>query len=89
MSVKGTLDIIQRPVVLDISGKIELLMRASLDPVYVPPAPAENDIQDNSIFQFTSGSILSAANGVQVTEVETLLDIDPAIFTQIRHFVAE
>ncbi|VAW65417.1 hypothetical protein MNBD_GAMMA08-2685, partial [hydrothermal vent metagenome] len=52
-------------------------------------APAANDIIESSIFDLTSGSVLTAVNGVQVTEVETLLDIDPAIFTQITHFVVE
>ena len=80
---------VQRPVVLNISGKVELLMRASLNPIYADPAPLPQDIQDNSILQFTSGDTLSAVNGVQVTEVETLLDISPAIFTDIRHFVVD
>lgn len=89
IGVKGTLGTIQRPLVLNISGKVELLMRASLSPIYTPPAPATEDIQDNSILQFTSADTLSAVNGIQTTEVETLLDISPAIFTDIRHFVAD
>ncbi|NOX43619.1 MAG: filamentous hemagglutinin N-terminal domain-containing protein [Gammaproteobacteria bacterium] len=89
IGVKGTLGTIQRRVVLDISGKVELLMRATLNPIYAPPAPLPEDIQDNSILQFTSGDTLAAVNGVQVTEVETLLDINPAIFTDIRHFVVD
>lgn len=85
---KGNLGTLQRPLVLDISGKVELLMRASLDPIYIEPVPnADTDIRDNSLLQFTSADTLAAANGVQVTEVETLLDIDPAIFTDLRHFV--
>lgn len=84
---KGTLGTIQRPLVLDISGKVELIMRASLNPIYVDPVPAPDDIHDESILQFTSFSILSAINGLTLTEVENLLDIDPAIFTDIRHYV--
>jgi hypothetical protein len=90
IGVKGNLGTLQRPMVLDISGKVELLMRASLNPLYAPPAPDPNtDIQDNSVLRFTSADTLAAANGVQITEVETLLDIDPAIFTDIRHFVVD
>ncbi|VAW65882.1 hypothetical protein MNBD_GAMMA08-3064, partial [hydrothermal vent metagenome] len=84
---RGTLGTIQRPLVLDISGKVEIIMRASLDPVYVAPIPAPQDIRDESILQFTSFNILSTINGITLTEVENLLDIDPAIFTDIRHYV--
>ncbi|MFK5948230.1 MAG: filamentous hemagglutinin N-terminal domain-containing protein [Methylococcales bacterium] len=87
IGVKGTLGTIQRPVVLDISGKVELILRASLDPIYIDPVPAPDDIRDESILQFTSGNILSAINGLTLTEVENLLDIDPAVFTDIRHYV--
>ena len=88
VGVRGTLGTIVRPVVLDISGKVELLMRASLNPIYAPPAPLPVDIQDNSIFRFISAETLSAVNGIQLTEVENLLDISPAIFTDIRHAIA-
>lgn len=88
VGVRGNLGTLQRPLVLDISGKVELFMRASLDPIYIDPVPnPETDIRDESVLQFTSADTLAAANGVQITEVETLLDIDPAIFTDIRHFV--
>jgi len=88
VGVRGNLGTLQRPVVLDVSGKVELFMRASLDPIYIAPVPnPETDIRDESVLQFTSADTLAAANGVQITEVETLLDIDPAIFTDIRHFV--
>ncbi|VAW60905.1 hypothetical protein MNBD_GAMMA09-1696, partial [hydrothermal vent metagenome] len=89
IGVKGTLGTIQRPMVLDISGKVELLMRASLNPTYAPPAPLPGDIQDDSIFRFISIDTLSAVNGVQLTEVENIRDINPAIFTDIHHFLVD
>ncbi len=89
IGVKGTLGTIKRPIVMDVSGKVELVLRASLDPVYVEPVPAPDDIRDESILQFTSGNILSAINGLTLIDVENLLDISPAIFTEIYLFVVD
>ena len=90
VAVKGTLGSLSRNMVLDISGKVEITTLARLDLIYAPPAPAPADIIEVSTIDLTSSNVLAATNGVQVTEVETLLDIDPAIFTDIRHFaVAE
>lgn len=76
IGVKGTLGTIKRPIVMNVSGKVELI-------------PALNDIRDESILQFTSGNILSAINGLTLIDVENLLDISPAIFTEIYLFVVD
>ncbi len=81
---RGTFGTLQRPLVLDISGRVELRMRATLNPVFLDPQPVDVVIDG---LQFDAAETLSAVNGVQVTEVETLLDISPAIFTDVRHFV--
>ncbi len=84
--VHGTLGTVQRPMVLDISGKVELWMRATLDPVYFPSTPG--DIRDESFIRYSATETLAITGGVQVTDVETLLDISPAIFTEVLPFVA-
>ncbi len=87
IGLNGTLGTITRPIVLDISGKVELALRATLDPVYIDPIPAPADIRDESLLPFISANVLNTVNGLALIDVENLLDIDPAIFTDIRHFV--
>ena len=87
IGIQGTLGTLTRPMVLDISGKVEFIMGATLNPQYAPPEPLPADIRDESIIQFVAGDVTNAVNGLTLTEVENLLDISPAIFTELYLFV--
>ncbi|VAW71408.1 hypothetical protein MNBD_GAMMA10-1625, partial [hydrothermal vent metagenome] len=86
IGLNGTLGTIARPLVLDISGTVELALRASLDPTFLAPAPAPADIRNTSFLPFISANVLNAVTGLTVIGVENLLDINIAIFTDLNLF---
>ncbi|VAW59628.1 Alkaline phosphatase, partial [hydrothermal vent metagenome] len=84
----GTFGTFQRPITLDVpqDGSVLIATRASFDPQFAPPRP--DDVVTQGI-DFTALGAISAAAGEQLVAVESLGDIDPAIFTDLQNYSAE
>ncbi|MDH5179851.1 MAG: hypothetical protein OEY07_09295, partial [Gammaproteobacteria bacterium] len=71
------------PITIDIHGVFTLLANISNYDFYnsIP-----SDIVDNSTIRLSIGSLFSLLSGQKLIEVESMFDIDPAIFTAVRNF---
>lgn len=83
LGLNGTFGSTSRPLVLNIRDLAVIETRASLNPQFANPRP---EVQDNSLLQFSGFDTLSAIAGEQLVEVESLGEIDPAIFTELQNF---
>ena len=84
--LQGTFGTINRPLVLNIQESVLINARSSLSPIFYPNQP--RSIDDRSVFQFNSFEALSSVSGDQLVEVETLAEINPAIFTDVRNYAS-
>lgn len=82
----GTFGTTQRPLVLRIRDSALIQTRASLNPQFAEPRPV---VTDESLLQFSGLDTLSAISGEQLVEVETLAEVDQAIFTDLQNFSME
>lgn len=83
----GTFGTFDRPLTLDVPGSVLIDTRASFDPQFVPPGP--NTVSTLGLdFSGILGA-LSAISGEQLVEVETLGEIDEAIFTDLQNYSME
>lgn len=74
-----------RPLVLDVpsTGSVLVIVRNSTQPLFLPETPNFDD--SNSLFSI-SLNVASAVAGEQLVEVESLGEIDPAIFTDLQNY---
>ena len=74
----------ERPLVVDVTNGLIMTTARTITPFYPNGLPSSVDYGPGVIFDtFTA---LSALAGNQLVEVESLLEIDPAIFTPIRNY---
>ncbi len=83
-SFTGTFGSIARPLVLRVRDIATISVRTSFSPLFAAPLPEIND--SASLFSFSSFDTISALAGGQLVEVESLVDVDPAIFTDLRNY---
>ncbi len=83
-SFSGTFGSIARPLVLRVRDIATISVRTSFSPLFAAPLPEIND--SASLFSFSSFDTISALAGGQLVEVESLVDVDPAIFTDLRNY---
>ena len=80
----GTFGTFDRPITLNVPGAVLIDTRASFDPQFVPPRP--NSISTLGLdFAGVLGA-LSSLGGEQLVEVESLGEIDQAIFTDLQNY---
>ncbi|MBL4703688.1 MAG: hypothetical protein JKY54_04155, partial [Flavobacteriales bacterium] len=81
---EGTFGSVIRPLVLRVRDVVNISVRTSFSPLFDAPLPEIND--SDSLFSFSSLDTLSALAGGQLVEVESLVEVDPAIFTDLRNY---
>ena len=82
----GTFGSVERPLTLDVPGSVLIDTRTSYFPRFVPPGPESLDTRG---IDFTIIGAVSAVAGEQLVEIESLGDIDPAIFTELHNYNQE
>jgi hypothetical protein len=82
----GTFGNFQRFLTLNVPGSVLIDTRGAFNPRFVPPGP-ESLISEG--IDFTVLGAISAVAGEQLVEVETLGEIDPAIFTELKNYSLE
>ncbi|MBI3186815.1 MAG: hypothetical protein HYZ31_02945, partial [Gammaproteobacteria bacterium] len=85
LALRGSFGTLSRPIVAYIPGDITVFSRISFSPVFLPTEPLDR-IADTSLLKFSALDTLSSLAGEQVVEVESLDDVDPAIFTNIQNY---
>ncbi|WP_444993987.1 hypothetical protein [Aliikangiella sp. IMCC44359] len=79
----GNFGSLTRPLVLRVRDTAVITVRANLNPQFAPPLP---DIDDSgSLLNFSAVDTISIIAGGQV-ELESLVEVDPAIFTDLRNY---
>ena len=81
---EGTFGSVTRPLVLRVRDVVNISVRTSFSPLFDAPLPEINDSE--SLFSFSSLDTLSALAGGQLVEVESLVEVDPAIFTDLQNY---
>ena len=84
--LQGTFGTIKRPLVLNVQESVLINSRSSLNPIFYPNQP--RTVDDRSLLQFNAFDALSTLSGGQLVEVETLAEINPAIFTDVRNYAS-
>lgn len=82
----GTFGDFSRSLTLNVPGSVFIDTRGSFDPQFVAPGPSS--LVSEGIDFAVLGSITSVA-GEQLVEIESLSEIDPAIFTALRNYNQE
>lgn len=75
-----------RPVIIYAKGNITLFSVISWDPVFLPSDAYPGRISNTSLLNFSAFETLTSLAGDQVVEVESLDDVDPAIFTNVHNY---
>ncbi|MCP3690363.1 MAG: hypothetical protein GY784_18325, partial [Gammaproteobacteria bacterium] len=86
LGVAGTFGSFERHLVLNVTGDVVINTRGAFDPQFVPPGPTS--VVSTGI-DFSAASTASAIAGEQLVEVESLSEVDPAIFTALRNYSQE
>ncbi|MCP4473344.1 MAG: S-layer family protein, partial [Gammaproteobacteria bacterium] len=86
IGVAGTFGTHDRYLTLNVSGDVVINTRGAFEPEFVAPGPAS---LDSTGFNFTAAGAISAIAGEQLIEVESLSEVDPAIFTALRNYSHE
>ncbi len=86
VGLAGNFGAFDRPLVLRIRDRAGITTLASFNPQFAPPRP---EVEDNSNFTFVATDAILAITGEQLVEVETLGEIDPAIFTDVRNYATD
>ncbi|MBL4607110.1 MAG: hypothetical protein JKY01_04700 [Pseudomonadales bacterium] len=84
--LQGTFGTIDRPLVINIQDSVLINARSSLNPIFYPNQP--RIVDDRSLLQFSAFDALDTLSGGQLVEVETLAEINPAIFTDVRNYAS-
>ena len=84
--LQGTFGTINRPLVLNMQDSVLINTRSSLNPIFYPNQP--RTVDDRSLLQFSAFDALSTLSGGQLVELETLAEINPAIFTDVRNYAS-
>jgi len=82
----GTFGDFNRFLTLDVPGSVLIDTRGSFNPRFVPPGPSSLISEG---IDFTVLTAISAVAGEQLVEVESLGEIDPAIFTELKNYSLE
>ncbi len=82
----GSIGAANRPLVIWAEGTIETYGTVSYGTIFLPPYADPDRIHDTSLVNFSASDTLAALSGEQVTEVEALDDVDPAIFTEVHNY---
>jgi hypothetical protein len=82
----GNLGVASRPLVIYAPGDISTVSVISFDPIYLPATGRVGTTTETSLVNFSATDTLAALAGEQVTEVEDLDDVDPAIFTEVHNY---
>ncbi len=80
---EGNFGEVGRPIYLDIHGTFTLLANISSYDFY---GAIPDNIIDNSTIKLSVGSLFSVLPNQQMIEVESLFDLDPAIFTAVTNY---
>jgi hypothetical protein len=83
---EGTFGSFQRFLTLDVPGDVLIETQGTFNPRFVPPGPASYESQG---IDFTVLGAITAVAGEQLIEVESLSDVDPAIFTELKNYSLE
>lgn len=74
---------VDRPIYLDVHGVFTLLANVSAYDFY---GGIPSDIVDNSSIKLSISTLFSLLSGQKLIEVESLADLDPAVFTEVRNY---
>jgi len=80
--VSGTIGLVNRPLVID-GSTVTVNSRRTWKPIFASPGTAYTDIAGSS----ASASDITATSHEQLVQVETLAEVNPAIFTSVRNYV--
>jgi hypothetical protein len=81
----GTFGSPGRPITLNIQDTLFISALTAFTPLF-PPDGRPNRIVDESIATVSSVEAVTALTGSQLIEVESVSEIDPAVFTEIHNF---
>ena len=83
IGARGNLGTPERPIVIWAPHEIETVSVVSFSPIFLP---GTGTISETAWVHFSAFDILTGLAGEQVTQVENLDTIDPAIFTEVHNF---
>ncbi len=83
VTVNGEFGTFERPIVLRLNSEFFLASTISSTFFLGGPPPVVNDTSDLQLSVFDS---LNSVSGQQLIEIESLADIDPAIFTELHNY---
>ena len=83
VTVNGEFGTIERPIVLRLNSEFFLASTISSTFFLGGSPPVVNDTSDLQLSVFDS---LNSVSGQQLIEIESLADIDPAIFTELHNY---
>lgn len=86
ITVNGEFGTFERPIVLKLNSEFFLASTVSSTFFLGGPPPVNNDTSALQISVFDS---INSVSGQQLIEVESIADIDPAIFTELRNYNEE
>ena len=86
IGLAGTFGSFDRNLTLNVPGDVVIQTRGSFDPQFVPPGPAT--VTSTGI-DFSLVGTITAIAGEQLVEIESLSEVDPAIFTALRNYSQE
>jgi filamentous hemagglutinin family protein len=84
-TMPGNFGTVSRPIVVYAPHDITLVSMISFDPVFLPSSRT-GTVADFSPLRFSAFDILTGLAGEQVTQVENLETLDPAIFTEVHNY---
>jgi len=87
LGLQGTFGTLHRPLVLNVQDSVLIHTRSSLNPIFAPNRPRV--VEDRSLLQFSAFDAINTLSGEQLVEVETLAEVDPAIFTDLQNYASD
>ncbi|HED35179.1 MAG TPA: filamentous hemagglutinin N-terminal domain-containing protein [Gammaproteobacteria bacterium] len=82
----GSFGTLARPITMDVANSVLIDARILFEPRFVPPGPVT--VNTNGV-NFSLRGVVAAIASEQLVEVETLAEIDPAIFTDLQNYSSE
>ncbi|VAW59417.1 hypothetical protein MNBD_GAMMA11-37, partial [hydrothermal vent metagenome] len=82
----GTFGTLTRPITMDVPGSVLIDSSRLFDPRFVPPGPSQ---LSTTGFNVSLAGVVAAVASEQLVEIETLAEIDPAIFTDLQNYSSE
>lgn len=80
--VSGTIGLVNRPLVID-GATVTVNSRRTWKPIFASDGTVYTDIAGSS----ASASDITATSHEQLVQVETLAEVNPAVFTSVRNYV--